>query len=184
MNSAAEGPESTPESQSLARKRDDHALAHDELLRFVERFALLLTSSGLPRMPARVFAYVIAEDAERYTARELAEGLRVSPAAISGALKVLVQSGILARDRTPGERSDHYRVFDDDVWMAIGSQRLELLPFWEDGLDEGIKLLGPSRPGGRRLMETKAYFEFMSEELPKLYKRWHQRRKALFPDDA
>jgi hypothetical protein len=68
--------------------------------------------------------------------------------------------------------------------MAIGSQRLELLPFWEDGLDEGIKLLGPSRPGGRRLMETKAYFEFMSEELPKLYKRWHQRRKALFPDDA
>jgi DNA-binding transcriptional ArsR family regulator len=167
----------------LARTQDDRDIGHDELLRFVERFALLLTSSGLPRMPARVFAYVIADDAERYTARELAEGLRVSPAAISGALKVLVGSGILARDRTPGERSDHYRVFDEDVWMAIGSQRLELLSFWEDGLDEGIRLLGPNRPGGRRLMETKAYFEFMSEELPKLYKRWHQRRKALFPDD-
>jgi len=33
-------------------------------------------------------------------------------------------------------------------------------------------------------METKAYFEFMSEELPKLYKRWHQRRRVLFPDEA
>ena len=88
----------------LARTQDDRDIGHDELLRFVERFALLLTSSGLPRMPARVFAYVIADDAERYTARELAEGLRVSPAAISGALKVLVGSGILARDRTPGGR--------------------------------------------------------------------------------
>jgi hypothetical protein len=62
---------------------------HDLLLRFVERFALELTNLGMARMPARVFAYVLADDAERYTAAELADALRVSPAAISGAVRTL-----------------------------------------------------------------------------------------------
>ena len=49
----------------------------EELVRFVERFALMLVESGVPRMPARVFgALLIAEDGKR-TAGELAELLRV-----------------------------------------------------------------------------------------------------------
>ena len=40
---------------------------------FVEHFALLLDEAGMPRMPARVFAAILAEDAGRLTARELAE---------------------------------------------------------------------------------------------------------------
>jgi peptidylprolyl isomerase len=44
----------------------------DAVLRFVERFALLLNEAGLPRMAARVFGYVLADDAESYSARELA----------------------------------------------------------------------------------------------------------------
>src|ERR671910_2108093 len=97
---------------------------HDELLRFVERFAMVLAESGIPRMPARVFAYVLAEDAERYTAADLARGLRVSLAAISGAVRYLVQVGLLAKEREPGSRSDHYRIFDEDIWGTIFSQRL------------------------------------------------------------
>ena len=50
-------------------------------------FAFLLTESGVPRMPARVFASVLAEDAGALTAAELAERLQVSPAAISGAVR-------------------------------------------------------------------------------------------------
>ena len=46
---------------------------------FVERFALLLDEAGMPRMPARAFAAILAEDAGRLTARELAERLAVSP---------------------------------------------------------------------------------------------------------
>src|SRR6185436_10524901 len=66
---------------------------------FVERFALLLDEAGMPRMPARVFAAILADDGGRLTARELAERLSVSPAAISGAVRYLTQAGMIERGR-------------------------------------------------------------------------------------
>ena len=37
--------------------------------RFVERFSALLVDGGMPRMPARVFSRVLAEDSGQLTAR-------------------------------------------------------------------------------------------------------------------
>ena len=51
-------------TEAAARREQDR----DDLLWFVEQFALLLTEAGMPRMAARVFAYVLAEDADEYTA--------------------------------------------------------------------------------------------------------------------
>lgn len=151
---------------------------HEEaVLRFVEKFALILNEAGVPRMPARVFAYVLADDAEIYTASDLARGLRVSPAAISGAVRFLVQSGLVAKERQPGARQDHYRVYDSDVWSAITSQRSELLNRYEAVLEEGLGLLDPGRPGGQRVRETLEYFRFMREEMPRLMERWQEHRR-------
>ncbi len=150
----------------------------DVLLQVVEDVALLLTEAGLPRMPARVFAYVLAEDRDRYTARDLAEGLRVSPAAISGALRQLTLAGMLDRQREPGARSDHYRIYDDDVWSAILGQRLPLLQRWETVTSEAADRLAGTQ-GGRRLRETQAYFRFMATEMAALQDRWHAEREAL-----
>ena len=77
-------------------------MSSDSLFQAVERFGQALEGSGMPRMPARVFAYVLAEDSDRYTAAQLAEGLQVSPAAISGAVRYLVDTGLLIRERAPG----------------------------------------------------------------------------------
>jgi hypothetical protein len=151
---------------------------HDDLLRFVERFAMVLTDSGLPRMPARVFAYALAEDAEKYTAAELASGLRVSLAAISGAVRYLVHTGMLAREREPGSRSDHYRIFDEDVWGMIVLRRLPALQVYEDAAAEGAKLLRPG-PGARRMRETRAFYAFLRAEQPKLIQRWREHRRAV-----
>lgn len=150
-----------------------------DLLRFVERFALVLTDAGMPRMPARVFAYVLAEDADRYTAAELAAGLGVSPAAISGAVRYLVQSGMLGKEREPGERSDTYRIYDDDVWGTITQQRVELLREWEQRLAEGVELLGPDRPGGRRLQETQEFLAFTRDETTGMIERWREHKRAV-----
>lgn len=147
----------------------------DALLRFVEQFALVLNESGLPRMPARVFAYVLAEDAERYTAAELAEGLRVSPAAISGAVRTLVQAGLLAREREPGSRADHYRIYDDDVWAHIIMQREPLLRRYTSVLTDGLSRVPPGR-GADRLLETLDYMRFMRAELPLMIERWREHR--------
>ncbi|WP_324188392.1 GbsR/MarR family transcriptional regulator [Nocardia higoensis] len=152
------------------------------VLRFVEQFALLLVDSGMPRMAARVFAYVLADDAERYTAQELATGLRVSPAAISGAVRYLVQTGLLGREREPGARADTYRVYDDDVWYAITAQRQEALDRSLRFLAEGAELLDEARPGGRRVRETLEYYRFMRAELPELMSRWRKHRREMFPE--
>ena len=149
-----------------------------ELLRFVERFALVFTASGMPRMPARVFAYVLADDAESYTAAQLAEGLRVSPAAISQAVRYLVQVGLLGREREPGSRSDVYRIYDDDVWSRIYSGQELVLERFEEAAADGVAVLGLDRQGGRRLEETRRFFAFMRAELPMSLERWRTHRAS------
>lgn len=152
---------------------------HDDVLRFVEQFALILTDAGMQRMPARVFAYVLADDAERYTAGELAAGLQVSPAAISGAVGYLVRAGLLSKERLPGSRADHYVMPEDDVWGTIAQQRLQLLRRYETVLSDGLALLDQGSPGGRRVRETLEYFRFVQTDLPASLERWREHRKKV-----
>jgi DNA-binding transcriptional regulator GbsR (MarR family) len=154
-------------------------MADDDLLRAVERFGQTLETSGMPRMAARVFAYVLAEDSDRYTAAELADGLRVSPAAISGAVRYLLDARLLFREREPGMRSDLYRVYDEDVWSTIMSARLPVLDHWVLAIDEAIDLIGVDHPGGRRLVETREFFRFMRRETEQMMQRWREQREHL-----
>jgi predicted transcriptional regulator len=149
----------------------------DELARFVERFALMLVESGVPRMPARVFgALLIAEDGKR-TAGELAELLRVSPAAISGAVRYLAQVGLAVRARDPGERRDHYEVFDD-LWYEAYANRDKQLEQWATLMAEGAAVVGPGTKAGGRLDQSRQFFEFLREELPSMMARWRAYQRA------
>jgi DNA-binding transcriptional regulator GbsR (MarR family) len=155
-------------------------MADDEaLLRAVERFAQAMEMSGMPRMAARVFAYVLAEDSDRYTAAELAQGLRVSPAAISGAVRYLVDARLLFREREPGMRSDLYRVYDDDVWSSIMGAQTAVFEQYLRGVEEAIALVGMESPGGHRLVETREFFAFMQRETEEMMKRWRDLRPHI-----
>lgn len=154
---------------------DDHQ--RETVMRFVEQFGLFLHQEGLPRMPARVFAYVIADDAEKYTASDLAEGLQVSPAAISGAVRILVQAGLLGKDRDPGSRVDHYRIYDDDVWTAIYEPRIAYLERSEGMLQKFIDEMDDERPGTKRTRETLEFFRFMQRKTSEFMTEWQQYRK-------
>ena len=77
---------------------------------FVEHFASLLADSGMPRMPARIFVALLTADTSRLTAEELAGLLRVSPAAVSGGVRYLVQVGLVSRETEPGSRRHVYRM--------------------------------------------------------------------------
>lgn len=154
----------------------------DALLRFVERFALVLTDAGLPRMQARVFSYVLAEEVDCYTAAELAEGLGVSRAAISSATRALVRGGLLERSREPGARVDTYCVNDEDVWDTINRQRMPIVRRYLDVLEEGVRLVGPETRGGRRLLETQAYLAFFADEVERFSAAWRRRKPELIAD--
>jgi predicted transcriptional regulator len=157
-------------AEGSATGRDEEAVR-----RFIERFALNLAEAGMARMPARVFAGILVADDGRQTAAELAELLQASPAAISGAVRYLTQLRLVSREREPGERVDHYRV-SSDTWYEAVTRRDQMLARWEQDLQEGIKAVGPDTPAGGRLEETRAFFEFLRDEIPQVMARWRARR--------
>jgi DNA-binding transcriptional regulator GbsR (MarR family) len=159
-------------AEAAGPERDDEAVR-----RFIERFALNLTEAGMPRMPARVFAaLLIAEDGRR-TAAELAGELGVSPAAISGAVRYLTQLRLVSREREPGERVDHYRV-SSDTWYEAITRRDEMVARWLLDLADGVKAVGPDTPAGARLEETRQFFAYLLDEVPRMLERWRARRSA------
>ena len=149
----------------------------ESILRFVERFALVLTESGMARMPARVFTALLVTDSGRLTAQELADTLRVSPAAISGAVRYLEQVSMVYREREPGQRRDHYRV-GSDLWYEMIMRRDRVLTRWVDSAREAVDLLGENTPAGARMAETLEFFEFLHKEMPALMEKWRARKEG------
>lgn len=152
--------------------------ADDGVLRFVERFSALLSEAGIPRMPARAFVSLLTSDSGRLTAAELAERLQVSPAAISGAVRYLIQVNLAGREREPGSRRDLYSVHGD-IWYEAVLRREHVLARWQSSLREGIALVGAGSPPGARLTETLAFFDFVQEEMPPMLERWRARKHEL-----
>jgi len=152
----------------------------DLLFGYIERFASVLVTAGFPAMPARVFVALLVTDSGRLTAAELAEVLRVSPAAVSGAVRYLIQLGLVHKERVPGSRRDYYRM-PDDVWHDMLRLRDQVMVRWTALVREGIELLGPDTPAGARLAEHAAFFEFVSGELPAVLKRWEEYRAGAGP---
>jgi predicted transcriptional regulator len=150
--------------------RDQAAVA-----RFVERFAGALTEAGMPRIASRVFVALLATDSGRLTAAELSERLQASPAAISGAVRYLIQINLASREREPGSRRDHYRVHDD-VWFEAFASRDQELSRWAASLRDGAEVLGADTPAGARLAETLDFFQFMRAELSTMIERWREHR--------
>ncbi|MGW5050697.1 GbsR/MarR family transcriptional regulator [Actinokineospora sp. NPDC004072] len=152
-------------------EKDPQAVA-----RFIERFALLLAEGGMARMPARVFACLMSTDAGRMTAAELGAALDVSPAAVSGAVRYLLQVGLVAKGREPGERRDHYMV-SDNSWMEAFTNRDKLLDNWASAMREGAEAVGPG-PAAERLDTSRRFFEFLQREVTGLLERWREQERG------
>jgi predicted transcriptional regulator len=123
-------------------------------------------------MAVRVFVALLVSDDGRRTAAELAEMLRVSPAAVSNAVRYLQQVRLVAREREPGERRDNYRVYSGDTRSEVITRRDEMLTHWQD------------TPAGKRLEETRLFYEFMHSELPLLIEKWRKLRSESAADKA
>lgn len=143
---------------------------------FVERFTSVLVEAGIPRMPARIFAALLATDSARMTSAELSEQLQASPAAVSGGVRYLMSVGLIRREGEPGSRRHHYQV-PDNVWDEVLRIRDRVLGRWTSVLREGIDLLGADTPAGTRMADSVHYFEFVSEELSSVLAR-RQAQKA------
>jgi DNA-binding transcriptional regulator GbsR (MarR family) len=133
---------------------------------------------GIPRMPARVFAFILADDSSAYTAAELADGLDVSPAAISGAVRYLTDTHLVVRERNPAGRGDLFRVRDGDIWATIQAARLPVMDRIIEAVQEAVELLPPGSAGRGRVEETRDYFTFVREDGRGLGERWRAWRSS------
>jgi len=160
---------------------DEAGRDQEAVSKFVESFAAQLVEAGMQRMAARVFAALLSSDEGVMTSAELGEQLRISPAAVSGAVRYLAQTHMVSREREPGSRRERYRVHGDQWYEALTS-REAVMKRWEVALREGVVSLGPETPAGRRMAETLAFFEFVEGEVSAMMERWRVHRQQLFGD--
>lgn len=158
-----------------ARRRSSER-DEDEVRRFVESFGLVMTNAGMQRTAGRTFAALLASVEGRLTARELAETLQISPAAVSGAVRYLEQMGMVQREREPGRRADHYTL-GDDPWYETMTSESRTFETMIESLGPGIQAVGRDTDAGKRLAETQDFFSFMREEMPRMYERWRASRR-------
>lgn len=157
---------------------EEHTAERRALLEYVEQFASVMIDSGMQRMSARVFAYVLVDDAETYTAAEIAEGLGISLAAVSGAVRELIGGGLFIKGRRASTRADIYKLNDDDIWGSIMLDRRGIIDHYRNIALFGIETL-PEGPGRDRLIQTAAFMDFMMAEFGALRVKWSESRKDL-----
>jgi DNA-binding transcriptional regulator GbsR (MarR family) len=144
---------------------------------FVERFAADMTEAGMQRMASRVFACLLSSDEGSLSSAQLAERLRISPAAVSGAVRYLSQVHMVSREREPGSRRELYRVHEN-IWYEALLDRDQLLGRWTTTLRSGEQSLGPDSPAGQRVRDTYDFLEFMQGELETMLGRWRAHRAS------
>lgn len=151
--------------------RDEEALA-----RFVERFAIDLNEAGFPRMPARILVALLATESGVATASELGESLKISPAAVSGAVRHLMQLELVTKQREPGRRHDQYQI-RDDLWYEAVGRKDRIYARWSETLKEGVSAAGQGTAAADRLEDTRRFFEFVCTETPAMMRRWRAIRE-------
>jgi predicted transcriptional regulator len=145
---------------------------------FVEQMARTLADWGFPRMAGRVLFVMMGSDEEALTAGELAERLDVSPAAISGAVRYLIQINMVQREPVPGSRRDRYRLVDDS-WYEVTLAKVTLIKSIVDFVEQGVVAAGgPQTPAGARLTGMRDFYVFVQESLPELMGRWADQKAA------
>ena len=149
----------------------------DVLFGYIERFAAVLVAAGFPPMPARVFVALLVTDSGRLSAAELAAMLRVSPAAVSGGVRYLIQLGLAHKERVPGSRRDYYRM-PGNMWDDLIRMRDQVMSRWTALVREGIDLVGADTPAGERMAEQAAFLDFATKELSQILSRWQEYRAS------
>jgi DNA-binding transcriptional regulator GbsR (MarR family) len=151
---------------------DDRAVADA-----VEHLGGALAEAGLARLPARVFAALLATEEGRLTASELATMLGVSPAGISGAVRYLTQVKMIRRERERGSRRDVYVVLDD-AWHDVLMQKDQIYAPILAALVVARGAVGEASRAGKRMQLSVEFLEFIQREMDGMSQRWEQYKAA------
>ena len=146
----------------------------------VEHLGGALAEAGLARLPARVFAALLATEDGRLTAAELARELEVSPAGVSGAVRYLTNVRMIRRERERGSRRDVFVVLDD-AWHDVLMQKDQIYAPILAALVEARSELGAGTRAGERMQLSVEFLEFVQREMDEMAARWDAYRASRSP---
>ncbi|NUR73971.1 MAG: MarR family transcriptional regulator [Hamadaea sp.] len=148
----------------------------DGVRRFVEHTAMTFANYGMPRMAARVLMLLMAAEESTLTAAEIADGLAISPAAVSGSVRYLQQLGLVVKEPVPGSRRDVYRL-PDDAWYQGAMVKGGIFAVVGKLAAEGVEAAGGrGTVAGGRIAEMADFYAFIQDEMAGLMERWEARR--------
>jgi DNA-binding transcriptional regulator GbsR (MarR family) len=142
---------------------------------FIEGFASLMETRGIPRAAGRIFSYLqVCEPAEQ-TAAQLAAALGVSLGTVSSMTRLLMQARWVERITRRGERQAVYRVAEGMMTLAVDGV-MEPTRRARQLSERGLELMADRPESAKaRLRELTAVYRFFEEWFPVLLERWHER---------
>jgi len=119
-----------------------------------------------------------ATDSGRLTAAELGERIGVSAAAISGAVRYLIQLGFVLSSTQPGTRK-HVYALSEGPWYTYSLSHPDMYVRAEVLLRVGAKQMPPGSPARERVEEMAEFYAFLAERMPQLLAEWTEHRERL-----
>ncbi len=144
---------------------------------FVEAMGDFMGGYGMTPMAGRLWAWLLICDPPAQTAGDLAEALKASRGAISGAAASLASAGMIRRMRRRGDRREYFSAPPgtfDGVLRSAGTAYGRLLAITSRGL-----AAVDGQPGEReRIQEVHDAVAFVARELPALVERYFAEHKS------
>jgi len=146
--------------------------------RFVEEVGMFFEQSGLPRMAGRILGWLSISDPPHQSTDEVAEALMASKGSISTMTRLLIRIGLIERLSLPGQRHDYFRIKPGASHQLL-KDNLDQVAVFRQLMEHGLELTEDKAHVNRQwLEEMRNMYVFFEQELPALYERWEQKRKA------
>jgi len=85
--------------------------------------------------------------------------------------------GMISREQVPGSRRAVYAVLDD-VWYEVSVRQDQAVTRWASAAQEGVEVLDPGTPAGRRMANTLDFLLFLQQEMGEIMDRWRAHQAA------
>ncbi len=133
---------------------------------FVDAMGHHMVVRGMPRMAARLWAWLIICEQPEQSASDLAEALHASRGAISAAAGYLVAVGLVRRSRRRGERREYFSAPPGSIQRLLTGLGA-ILTQGREIADEGLAtLVNRSAASRRRLEEVRDVYAYYEREWP------------------
>jgi DNA-binding transcriptional regulator GbsR (MarR family) len=144
---------------------------------FVVSVGTDLATQGFPRIPAFVIMALTVSESGRMTSAELSEQLRVSPAAISGAVRYLQVLRFVRVVSEPGRRR-HVYALGETAWYTGSLDSSGRYRRLARMIRTGAESLADRPAAQARIEELASFFEFLERRMPALLVEWEAERAS------